>query len=248
VLLQTVTNPSGLRVSENQIAELVRKAPHDCHIILDECHDYLGPAVNLTMERRKANVVSVHSISKLWAAPGLKAGWIVASPEIVNAFYEYASTIYSGPPSLTFLLLEIFGIFESARQLGNFDVVSTLSRLPASYRSRSEDLLSGFDNYVRSYDILRNKVSRAKLIASTGFADAGFDVLVPDYSINLLTRFGDLPSYYLFRNLISETKVSVYPGLLCGIGTPGIVRISPCVPEPVLVEAIQRVKNWCKGT
>jgi aspartate/methionine/tyrosine aminotransferase len=244
ILLQTVTNPSGLRVAEEQIGELVRAVPSDCYVILDECHNYFGPLVELTPERRRPNVITIHSLSKLWASPGLKVGWMTASPDFADEFYEHASTMYGGPPSIAFLLLEIFAMFEAARLRGGLDVSAALRRLSPDYNLKHETLAAGYADYMHSFDVLHDRVYAARSRAADALADAGFEVLVPDYSINMLARFGDLPSYHLYRELVSKAGVSVYPGLLCAAGSPGLVRISPCVPEPVLLEAVRRIKRW----
>ncbi|GAB1644050.1 pyridoxal phosphate-dependent aminotransferase [Krasilnikovia sp. MM14-A1259] len=244
ILLQTVTNPSGLRVPESQLAELIAAAPADCVIVLDECHDTFGPAVALTPARMAANVISIRSISKRWGAPGLKAGWLVAAPEFIDEFYVHASTTYGGPPSLFYLLLEMLGLFEAARFGGGLDVDDLLGRLSGDYRLNRGTLAAGFADYARTADLMARRVLRCRERAVDALGDMGVPVLAPDYSINLLARLGDEPSYLTYRRVVEEAGVSVYPGLLCMAGGPGLVRLSPCVPEQVLDEAMARLGRW----
>jgi aspartate/methionine/tyrosine aminotransferase len=244
VLLQTITNPTGLRVSESQLAELIAAAPPDCHIVLDECHDSFGPAVELTRARLAPNVVSVRSISKKWGAPGLKAGWLVAGTGFIDEFYVHASTTYGGPPSLFYLLLEMFGLFEAARLDGGLDADELVATLSEEYELEASLLRAGFADYVAASDRMREEVLRCRAFTLDRLDAAGVPVVAPAYSINVLARLGDGPSYATYRRLVSEVGVSVYPGLLCFADGPGHVRISPCVPPAVLDDALGRITKW----
>ncbi|MEV0266921.1 pyridoxal phosphate-dependent aminotransferase [Streptomyces sp. NPDC050617] len=244
ILLQTVTNPSGLRVPEERLAELIEAAPPDCYIVLDECHDAFGPEVPLTPARMADNVISIRSVSKRWGAPGLKAGWLVASPDVIDEFYGQASTTYGGPPSLFYLLIEMLGLFEAARLGGAMDVPAVLGRLSDDYGLNTATLEAGFADYLRATEEMTERVLRCRRHAVDALDSMGVPVLVPEYSINLLARFGNEPSYRTYRRLISETGVSTYPGLLCVAGGPGLVRLSPCLPESVLDEAMARLAKW----
>ncbi|MFF2546242.1 pyridoxal phosphate-dependent aminotransferase [Kitasatospora sp. NPDC058063] len=244
ILLQTVTNPSGLRVPEEQLAELIAAAPADCMIILDECHDAFGPGVPLTPARLASNVISFRSISKRWGAPGLKAGWLVAAPEFIDEFYVHASTTYGGPPSLFYLLLEMLGLFEAARLEGSLDSADLVGRLSVDYQLSRSALEAGFADYLTAADLMSAQVTRCRELVVDALTRMGVPVVVPEYSINLLARIGDEPSYRTYRRLVSEIGVSVYPGLLCLAGGPGLVRLSPCLPEPVLEDAMGRLAGW----
>lgn len=244
ILLQTVTNPSGLRVPEERLADLIAAAPRDCFIILDECHDAFGPAVPLTAARLADNVISIRSISKRWGAPGLKAGWLVASSGFIEEFYAHASTTYGGPPSLFYLLLEMLGLFEAARLGGGMDAESLLARLSGEYGLNAATLHAGFADYLQAAEEMSDQVLRCRGHVVDALDAMGVPVVVPEYSINLLARIGDEPSYRTYRRLVSETGVSTYPGVLCMAGGPGLVRISPCLPESVLDEAMARLTKW----
>lgn len=247
ILLQTVTNPWGLRVTEDQLTLLIKNVPSDCYIVLDECHDAFGPAISLSSARRAKNVISVRSLSKRWATPGLKVGWLVAARDFTDAFYVHASTTYGGPPSFFYLLLEMFGLFETARLTGELGIREALGRLSPAYGLTQATLQAGFDEYVTSANTFAGHVRHCRELAVDALTNAGFEVLPPQYSINLLTRIGEESSYVLYRRLVSEAGVSVYPGLLAFAGGPGLVRISPCISIPALEEGLHRIDRWSRG-
>ena len=70
------------------------------------------------VERSRRNVIRVASLSKTHSVPGMKLGWIVAHPDFIRGYYEYASTTYGGPPSLFYLLIEMAARFEQWDVLG----------------------------------------------------------------------------------------------------------------------------------
>ena len=244
ILLQTVTNPHGLRVPEEQIARLVAAAPDDCVIVLDECHDTFGPPVPLSPARRSPKVVTIRSISKRWCAPGLKAGWLVASPAFVADFYHHASTTYGGPPSIFYLFLEIFARFEAGWLGGRFDAEAELARLSDDYGLRRETLQAAYGDYLHWAADLEQRVVRQRRHAVDALRALDVPVVEPDYSINLVAQLGDDDSYVTYRRLISEAGVSVYPGLLSLQGGRGLVRISPCIPEEILADALHRIGGF----
>lgn len=243
VLMQTVVNPWGLRVSESNIARVIRALPRDCYLILDECHDAFGPQVRLSSARRDPRVISVHSLSKRWAAPGLKAGWLVAAKPFVDRFYHHASTTYGGPPALLYLLLEMFGLFERARLTGE-DLGSEREYLRLEYGLDDHRWQRALEDYLSSASRMETQVLARRTYALDRLSDAGIPALTPSYSINLLIRIGDLPSYHLYRRLVQEANVSVLPGLLTMGDCAGTARISPCLNAPLLEEGLDRLIGW----
>jgi aspartate/methionine/tyrosine aminotransferase len=244
ILLQTVTNPWGRRISEPDLARLIAALPQDCYLVLDECHDAFGPQVPLTPARRNSNVISVRGMSKLWAAPGLKAGWLVADEAFIDAFYTHASTTYGGPPSLLYLLLEMFALFEQARLAGPASIVDCYKYLRREYGLSQARVESGLADYLDTALRMQLKVRRRRDYTVERLHDAGIGVLAPEYSINVFAKLGDLASYNLYTRLVTEAGVSVYPGVLCMSDTAGTARISPCVPDRVLEDGLGRIIAW----
>ncbi|WP_219107895.1 pyridoxal phosphate-dependent aminotransferase [Austwickia sp. TVS 96-490-7B] len=243
VLLQTVVNPWGKRVSEADVARVIAALPPHTFLLLDECHDAFGPEVKLTAARADRRVIAVRSLSKLWAAPGVKCGWMVADDTFIRRFYVHASTTYGGPPSLLYLLLEMYALFEiSLRTGGDTD----LDRLRYDYGVTESRWLFARDDYIQTRLSLNTTVRHHRELAVEVLGQAGIPVLAPEYSINLVTRPANMNSYQLYTRLADEAGVSLLPGILTMGDTDGMMRVSPCLKEPLLLEGLNRVVRWVK--
>lgn len=249
VMLQTATNPTGSLVDEDQLAALINEASPSTMIILDECHEWLGPDVRMSPARGKSNVIRVNSMSKNWSAPGLKVGWLMADAAFVDQFYEYASSAYGGPPSIFYTAVEVMARFERWRLVGLTELdkrhlnefephymlsLPILQRAYASYQ---------YDRDTREFELLglRSHTSHALETEATAVHSAL-------YSINIAVdfhEFGD--SYSLFRSLYHETSVSVFPGLLSFCLSGGVGRITVGRPLTDVLPAIDRVKAFIAG-
>ena len=243
VLLQVVVNPWGLRVSEMDIARVIAALPAGCFLLLDECHDTAGPVVAPTPARLHERVLSIRSMSKRWAAPGLKAGWIVAHRGFLDDFYEHASTTYGGPASLLYLLLEMYALLETAQITGT-DLSEHKHYLRSEYGVTAERLATAVEDYFTAADRMARLVTSRREYATARLRAVGIPVLAAEYSINLTVRMGDTPSYSLYRQLVSEAGVSAFPGLLTMGDCRGVLRISPCLDETMLENALDRMVAW----
>lgn len=245
VLLQTVVNPWGRRIDEDAVEAIIEAAPADGWVILDECHDVFGPLPAMTAHRGRPNVISVRSLSKRWAAPGLKAGWIVASQDFTESFYAHASTTYGGPSSLLYLLLEMFGRFESAMLSGlSGQLEPSCKVMTSEFASMpAERLLHGFADYSAGTVAFDQRVRSSRAMVETVLGAAGVEVFTPEYSNNVLVRIGEEPSYVLYRRLVAGVGVSVYPSILALAGAPGMIRLSPCIDEPELLDGLSRLTD-----
>jgi aspartate/methionine/tyrosine aminotransferase len=216
VLLQTASNPTGAGVSEEELSRLIAAADPSTMIVLDECHEWLGPVRRGGIERAARNVVRVSSISKNWSAPGMKVGWLAADPGFIAEYYEYASTNFGGPPSFFYTLIEVLARLErwmitgldrvGAAEVAEFESSYGLDagRLNAAYQSYREE------RGTREAGLLvqRDAVS-VRLAQATGLVHS------PRYSINTTVEFpGWDDSYRCFRDLLRETGVSVFPSIL----------------------------------
>ncbi|WP_217369533.1 pyridoxal phosphate-dependent aminotransferase [Nonomuraea antri] len=228
VLLQTAGNPTGAMVREEELARLIAAAAPTTMIVLDECHEWLGPSRTASARRAAPNVIRVSSLSKTWSAPGLKVGWITADAAFIDDYYEHASTTFGGPPSFFYTVVEVLARMEhwlitgveeaGAAELGCFEPHYGLraGALDAAYQSYRRDRAER----EQSLDILRAAtVSR--------LADAGAVTHLPRYSINAVAEFGGWDDSYLcFRDLLRETGVSVFPGLLTFCFSGGVGRVT----------------------
>jgi aspartate/methionine/tyrosine aminotransferase len=243
-MLQTVATPPGARVAEDELARLIRAASPSTTIVLDECHDWLGPARERSVLRAAPNVIRVSSLSKTWSAPGLKTGWIIADSGFIDEYYEYASTTFGGPPSFFYTLVEVLARMErwildgidtpGLAELAEFEPSYglSLSRLRPAYRAYREERLERRNELLVTRD--------ATVVALT---DASASVVPPRYSINITAEFpGYTESYLCFREILRRTGVSVLPGILtfCLSGAP--IRVTTGEPWPAQSAAIDRLR------
>ncbi|MEU1401638.1 pyridoxal phosphate-dependent aminotransferase [Streptomyces sp. NPDC005728] len=243
VLLQTAANPTGALVPEEELDELIQAASPNTAIVLDECHEWLGRPVSLSKLRAAPNVIRVSSLSKNWSAPGLKVGWIIADRAFVDEYYEYASTTFGGPPSFFYTLVEVLARMErwivtgveepGTEQCGEFEPGYGVQprALAAAYRAYRSDRLARQESLMALRD------------AVTGGLDLpGVSVMPAAYSINLALNFDDYADSYLcFRDLLRETGVSVFPGLLTFGLSGGTVRITSARRWEELSVALDRL-------
>lgn len=240
VLIQSVINPWGRRIAEEQLGQLIDAVAGHGTIIVDDCHD-IFPRVNreaLTPRRRDPHVIEVHSLSKRWASPGIKTGWIVASEQFLDDFYGYASTSYGSPPSISYLLMEMFATLE--RRLYETEH-AWQTHWSTEYGLTPTLLDRAFDEYQAADREMAMRVERGHRISESILDGSGIAMLPAEYSINFCALLGDDGTYATYRRIIDEANVSVFPGVLTFLEKPGLIRISPCVDERDLVEGLTAI-------
>ncbi len=246
ILLQTVTNPTGASVDERQLEHLIKAASPSTMILLDECHECLGPLQAQSVARRARNVIRVSSMSKKWSVPGLKLGWILAASDLIDDYYEYASSSFGGPPSLFYTLIEVVArmerwLIEDVDSPG----VAELAEFQASYGLTAELLGRAYASY-RCHRIARETaLMRLREAAISGIAGPSATVVRPHYSINMAVEFvGVHDSYGCFRTLLSQTGVAVFPSILTFCLGGGAVRVTTARNWSDLCRAIDTLARW----
>lgn len=228
VLLQSVTNPTGLPVSEDDLERLINAMGEQTYLILDEAHECFGAAVRPTPMRAHPRVIRVFSLSKQLSIPGMKVGWILTSPDFVDDFYEYASTTYGGPPSFFYTLIDVFASFEHIRldgtPAGRWETLRGIAeRYDLSYLE-SERWCARYlaETTARDEGLLRQREFALDLLGS-----AGVTMIAPKYSINCSLQPANCHSSYgYFREAFDRTGVSVYPNILAFDLSDSSVRIT----------------------
>lgn len=243
VLLQTVTNPTGAVVREDELELLIRSASPSTIIILDECHEWLGEAGNLSPARAADNVVRVSSLSKNWSAPGLKAGWFVAGSAFIDEYYEYASTTFGGPPSYLYTLIEVLARMERWRLETTSQIDAThLQEFEPIYDLTLPNLQRAYDNYRLERDSREHSLMRFRDAYVNGLHLGGIDALPPRCSINMVASFAEqTDSYLLFRKLLKETGAALFPGVLLFCLSRAPVRLTTSRSWPEHELAIPRL-------
>jgi threonine-phosphate decarboxylase len=83
-------NPTGQMIPKNNLVDLCTAHP-DIRFIIDESYlAFSGQYDDMTMiGNRLQNVIVLDSFSKIFSVPGLRIGFLVASPDIVERFGAY---------------------------------------------------------------------------------------------------------------------------------------------------------------
>lgn len=78
-------NPNGVITPLSVIRELCYRNPHT-YIIIDNAYGSLCPDVPdvVSLHREFPNLITVHSLTKTFAIPGLRLGYIIASEEVIE--------------------------------------------------------------------------------------------------------------------------------------------------------------------
>jgi aspartate/methionine/tyrosine aminotransferase len=245
VMIQTVLNPNGTLVNENEIKELISKASPNTMIILDECHELLGPKISYCKERAAENVIRISSLSKKWAVPGLKIGWFIANKNFIKKFYEFASTTYGGPPSFYFTLLEFLARMESwllndVEELTPADV----DLFNADYKVKLNTLQKAYATYKDHRIARREELYNLKGICLNYLANTKAQFIMPNYSINIGLEYGGhKDSYGCFRELLHQKSVSFYPGILNFCMSGSLLRMTFTRPVEEIKESLQRLSH-----
>jgi aspartate/methionine/tyrosine aminotransferase len=95
VLLNVPHNPTGQTIPPGDLRELARRlAPLGVDLIVDEVFREMRPGHPPSAWDGQDNLIVIGSMSKSYALPGLRVGWLVARPELVvkaRQFRKYTS-------------------------------------------------------------------------------------------------------------------------------------------------------------
>jgi len=85
-------NPTGRYVTHDELAAFIERVPEDVLIVIDEAYqDYVDAADFPRTEElagRHANLVVLHTFSKIYGMAGLRVGYAVADPAVIAAIQK----------------------------------------------------------------------------------------------------------------------------------------------------------------
>ncbi|MER7460023.1 pyridoxal phosphate-dependent aminotransferase [Micromonospora sp. NPDC126480] len=246
IMLQTVGNPTGAAVLEADLARLIDAAGPSTMILLDECHEWLGPLRRADAKRAAPNVIRISSLSKNWSAPGLKIGWIVADERLVADYYEYASTTFGGPPSFLYTLVEVLARMERWVVEG-VDILTGehAGEFESTYAMDLRGLQQAYDGYRQERRERADGLMLLRDAAVGGLCHPAMTVTPPRYSINMAVEFrGWDDSYLCFRDVLRNTGVSVLPGILTFCLSKSIMRVTAARRWDILDEGMRRLTRY----
>lgn len=246
VLLQTAANPTGSLIVEDELETLIRRASRSTIILLDECHEWLGPRQRFSDTRAAENVIRVSSLSKNWSAPGLKIGWFLASAAFIDEYYEYASSSFGGPPSFFYTAIEVIARMERWRLEGRESTgPRELAEFESGYGLTETALHEAYASYLAEREARERALIGLRDITISRLRLPDTKVAAARYSINLAIRLRDYADgYVVFRDLLDRHGVSVFPGLLTFCLAGGVVRITTARRWSDLSVALDRIEEF----
>ncbi|MEU9123228.1 pyridoxal phosphate-dependent aminotransferase [Streptomyces sp. NPDC048506] len=248
VLLPTAAGTTGARIAEDELADLVRQAAPSTAILLDESHEWLGDTTPLSAARAASNVIRICGSARVWQPEVVESGWIVADRAFVADYYEYASTSFGGPPSLLYTAVEVTARMERWL-IGGTDRIgpAEAAEFETGYRLRRAPLQRAYDRYRRERRSREATLTALREAAAHRLSRMA-TVTRPRCSVNLLlTARGWDDSYRLAGELLRETGVATYPGILDFCFAGGALRITTAQQWPRLAAAISRLRPVLEG-
>ena len=90
--LCTPNNPTGTLPKRSVIQELIEHArTSNCEVVLDEAFiDFISEEASFISDQLAPHVIVVRSMTKMYAMPGLRLGYMVAAPSIIQELQQLA--------------------------------------------------------------------------------------------------------------------------------------------------------------
>ncbi|GAA5107034.1 hypothetical protein GCM10023339_04610 [Alloalcanivorax gelatiniphagus] len=99
VMIGNPTNPTGVRHSAQAIRRLTRAGRL---VVVDEA--FLDDDVETLADERHAGLVVLRSLTKLWSIPGIRAGYVLAEPDVVRALRDLQTPWSVSAPAIAALV------------------------------------------------------------------------------------------------------------------------------------------------
>jgi hypothetical protein len=165
----------------------------------------------------------------------MKLGWLVAHPDVMRDYYEYASTTYGGPPSLFYLLTEVAARYEAWSRLGIEEPAGDeLGMFEAGYGFTLRRLRDDFQSYAHHRRRRERLIVASRRNVFEQLAGAGASPIEATHSINVSFRPPTTGSSYgWFRRCLAFSGVSCFPGILTfGLADDSLrITTARCVDE-----------------
>lgn len=99
VVLTDLHNPSGCRLPVAGLSAAVDLAErHDAHVLVDEVYLAFDPMDRPSAVHRHPRVVVTGSLTKVHGLPDLRAGWVVAQPEVIARIESWDDLVHPALP------------------------------------------------------------------------------------------------------------------------------------------------------
>ena len=144
VYLANPDNPSGHCLSDHDIAHLANSLPPSCHLLLDEAYHEFRPEPGDSLPMR--GVVRLRTFSKAHGLAGLRIGYAIAAPELLDVMYKVR--IHYAVSSIAQTAASIVLAHEDEVRQHVQAVIARRGRLAAQLQAWGLDVLPSATNFV----------------------------------------------------------------------------------------------------
>lgn len=224
LVLNSPCNPTGVCYSQDELEALAEWAvEHDVFVVSDELYDQLvydvdrRASLSPFWQKHPESVAVVGGLSKCFAVPGWRAGYALADAALIAQMAKLQGQSTSN-------ICDLSQAAVVAALTGSFDSVVRMREI---YKGRSQLALSIIEGWEGvSYPVPEGAFY--VFVNVSGF----FDKKTPDV-VSLCSW------------LLETVNVACVPG--SAFGDPQSMRLSLCVPQPRLVEALNRLGEALMG-
>jgi histidinol-phosphate aminotransferase len=150
VLVCNPNNPTGTAVRRDDLDEFLDRVPPTVLVVLDEAYREFvtDPAVpdGLAAYGERPNVVVLRTLSKAWGMAGLRAGYLVGSPEVVTAVRKVITPFSTSAVAQAAALAALRQTDEMRRRVGL--VVGERERVEVALRKSLPTVPTSQSNFV----------------------------------------------------------------------------------------------------
>jgi histidinol-phosphate aminotransferase len=150
VLVCNPNNPTGTALRRDELDEFLDRVPPTVLVVLDEAYREFvtDPAVpdGLATYGKRPNVAVLRTLSKAWGMAGLRAGYLVAAPEVVTAVRKVITPFSTSALAQAAALAALRQPDEMARRVGL--VVAERDRVETALRKSLASVPASQSNFV----------------------------------------------------------------------------------------------------
>ncbi|XP_015786020.1 tyrosine aminotransferase [Tetranychus urticae] len=227
IVYNNPSNPCGSVYSASHIRSFLEICEkHKVPVIADEIYEHLvfpghkfTPIASLTQE---VPILSCRGTTKRFMVPGYRCGWII----IHDKQERFGNPIRKGLNNLTHRIVGANSIVQGA-------LPKILKEIPDEY---FQDCISLIHANAKICYSITKRIPGLTPIMPTGamYIMVGIDTsYFPELSSDL----------HFVERLMSEESIFVLPGKMFGVN--GYIRIVLTVPSELLIEACNRLENFC---
>lgn len=96
IIIANPNNPTGTMISEDELVKLLDHVPPTTYVVADEAYwEYVSDPQfpnSLALQKKYRNLIVMRTFSKIYGLAGLRVGYTLAAPEIINQF-----DLFQGP-------------------------------------------------------------------------------------------------------------------------------------------------------